>query len=75
MKLYKTTYTLRDIGGETLTHSAWHGAADAASKFRTQLKAEDRNSKPSTVMVEVPTSKVELLIFLNSSSGAATSPF
>jgi hypothetical protein len=75
MKLYQTSYTLRNTHtNEPYSMFAWHGSAADASKARSAAKAEDRNSKPSTEVIEVATNKEGLLRFLNFARVDARSP-
>lgn len=67
MQLYRTTYKTADIAesGSYRTASKWHGSAADASKARSALKAENKQSDPVTVPVEVPVVKAGLIAFLN----------
>lgn len=64
MKLYKTSYTVL-VNNVPTRKAVWHSNADDASKARTALKAKDRASLPESVSVEVPTTRADLLVFLN----------
>jgi hypothetical protein len=70
MKLYKTTSNTDAVGpnGKYIQKRAYDASADAASKRRTALKQEDRNSKPESDTIEVPTDKVGLLAWLNTNA-------
>lgn len=65
MKLYRLTHLpLNNNDMETRVNS-WHASADAASKAKTAAKKADRTCNAEVTAVDVPTTKVELLKFLN----------
>jgi hypothetical protein len=66
MKLYRTLITVVDEVTDTFkTKIVWSASAADASKARTAAKSMNRNTKPTTEQVDVPTDKVGLLAFLN----------
>ena len=65
MKLYRTTYL-----NDTIKHAEFASSGDGASKIRTRLKRlakEEPISNVQTAEVDVPTTRTELIAFLNES--------
>lgn len=61
MKLYKTI----GVNDETSAKFHWDGTQADAAKRRKELKSSGDFGKVSTEEVDVPTSKAELLAWLN----------
>lgn len=72
MKLHQTSYKLTAVeSGEVTQHYEFASSADAASKVRTRLKKLSKAevdcdfSDIETTEVEVPTTRTDLIAFLN----------
>lgn len=65
MKLYRLTHLPLDGATDNMKINTWHASADAASKAKTAAKKADRTCNAEVTAVDVPTTKVELLKFLN----------
>jgi len=61
MKLYRTTFLTQD----DILKEIWHPSSTLASKCRTALKKNYAPSRPETLIVDVPTGKAGLIMFLN----------
>lgn len=74
MKLYQVTRLHEPCGEGTESERAtagWETSDGAASKLCTALKKADRSCEPERAEIDVPTTRKELVLFLNAHAAPA----
>lgn len=70
MKLYKITRLSETLNNLRLV-AGWETSDGAASKLCTALKKADKGCEPQREEVEVPTTRTDLVAFLNANAAPA----